>query len=1111
MFMRLAFISILALLSFQALFVLQAQPNKFGVPMITNYPYNETGGSEQNWCITQDHRGVVYVGNYEKGIQEYDGVEWRSISMPNNAPVFSLVTGDDGVVYVGADGDFGLLEPDPIGKLHFRSLCDSVERQTDGSIKVWKSYAHEKKIWFCSHNGIYIFNPASGDIEFIQTPENAYHSYIVDGRLYNSDYGEGLMVYKKDHFERVQGGDFFHEVDITGLEHFGPGLLLVSTLGNGIYLLNTQTGALDDSFLTRELMAEFQENQITYTKLLHEDLLVCTYSNGLYILDRSGKVKEIISESEGLIDNTIIQVYTDDRINGSGPLWLANWKGVSKIEANNPFRVFTERSGFESLITDIVQFNDILFVSTMSGLYYKSSSPSAAPFRKLAGIPSEVFDLNLFQPGRGRSMLLASSSTETFVIDRNMRVSSLKENMLDFKGNSEDLEQLAGRFILNDPEQASLIYTGYNQVVGLLYSRGRWKEVFRSDRLNGEIHHMAKDRYGYLWVSTPTEVIRIDTELSPAFTMKSFSSKSGLPFDDDNNVFLKPETKNLMVGTRNGFYRFNYFQERFIPDSLFNSVLPAGANIIRTFHSDRDGDYWFSFENEHSGWTEMVVRNTDEHLEMIFDKPFQRLPSAASADLFFSEAESGVWFSKSDELYHFDKTFSRKDTLPFHALIRKVIISNDSLLYNGGFSIEESRNENYRPYIKYRYNNIEFHWSAPFFEQEDRVEFSYFLDGFSKEWSGWQSLTFKEFTNLRYGKYTLYLKARNVYGMESEKAGYDFVITRPWHATFAAIIGYFLLSGLLVYLLVRLYTKRLTMENLRLEGVIEERTAEIRKQKEELTDSIEYASRIQRALLPSQKLIEERNIDHFILFRPRDIVSGDFYWIGVKNDKILIVVADCTGHGVPGAFMSMLGITFLDEIVIKSEITSTDEVMESLREHVIHSLEQSGAAKQDIVMDGMDLAMISVDMKNNTFQYSGAYNPLYLVRRLKQSEKTKIKNGEDLDLPRGSTYDEKNLLIQIKADQIPIGISEKSANFSATTFKNEGYNIYMFSDGFLDQFGGPKGKKFMSKNFKKLLLNMQTIPLKEQGAALEEVLLDWMGEISQIDDILVMGLRINPQ
>ena len=334
--MRLAFISILSLLSLQALFLLQAQPNKFGVPMITNYPYSETGGSEQNWCITQDHRGVIYVGNYEKGIQEYDGVEWRSIAIPYGAPVLSLVCGDDGVVYVGADGDFGLLEADLMGELHFRSLCDSVFRQKDRPIIVWKSYAHKKKIWFCTHDGIYIFKPATGDIELIQTPENAYHSYIADGRLYNSDWGEGLMVYESDHFERVPGGDFFHEMAITGLEHFASGNLLVSTLENGIYLFNTQTGVIDDSFLSRELMEDFREMQITYTKLLDEDLLVCTYSNGLYILDRSGELKEIISESEGLIDNTVIQVYADDRINGAGPIWIDHWKGVSKIETNNP-------------------------------------------------------------------------------------------------------------------------------------------------------------------------------------------------------------------------------------------------------------------------------------------------------------------------------------------------------------------------------------------------------------------------------------------------------------------------------------------------------------------------------------------------------------------------------------------------------------------------------------------------------------------------------------------------------------------------------------------------------------------------------------------------------
>lgn len=1088
--------------------------------MITNYPYNEIGGSEQNWCITQDHRGVVYVGNYEKGVLEYDGVEWRSIPIPGNVPVYSLTTAENGVVYVGAHGDFGLLEPDNNGVLGFRSLYDSTLRREVSNIEVWKTYPYEGKVWFCAHTKIFVFDPQTEDIELISTPPDAYHSFLVDNKLYNPDYGEGLMVYDRDHFKTIPGGDFFHEKTVTGLDRFDSEHLLVCTLENGIYLLNMESGKIDDSFLSSELMDEFRSNLVTYSKLQDRNLLVCTYYNGIYVLDREGNVIEIISESEGLYDNTILQAYTDDRLKGTGPLWIAHWKGVSKVEANNPFRVFTESSGFENLITDIVHFRGQLFVSTMSGVFYKSSMDGKSQFQQMPDIENNVHDMQVFEPGRGRSFLLVSTDRDVYVIDERMRVSTLEDILVNPPDNPLDLEQMAGRFILSDPERPNVIYTGYNRVLGIEYSRGQWKEFFRSDKLINEIIHMARDRYGYLWVSTPGEVVRIDMELSPAFTMKNFSSESGLPMDADNTVFLNPESKNLMVGTRNGFYRFNYFQESFVPDSLFNSMLPSGSNIIRTFHHDKDGDYWFSFENEQSGWSEMVVRERDGHLDVVCEKPFQRLPSAASADMFFSDPESGVWFSKSDELYHFDKTFSRKDTLPFQTLIRKVLINNDSILFygcnfksrgNGRFIIQPSQSKGTQPFIKYRFNNIDFHWAAPYFEQEDRLQYSYFLDGYSKAWSEWQSVPFKEFTNLKYGKYELKVIAKNVYGMEGNPASYAFVINRPWFATFPAILGYILLAGLLVYALIRLYTKRLTRENLRLEGVIQERTAEIRKQKEELTDSIEYASRIQRALLPSVTLMEERNIDHFILFRPRDIVSGDFYWMGEKDDKMLIVAADCTGHGVPGAFMSMLGMTFLEEIVIKSEITSTDEIMEALRDHVIHSLEQSGVSNRDIVMDGMDLAMISVDMKNKKFQYSGAYNPLYIVRELKRSEKAKIRSGEVLDLPRGSIHDEKNVLIMIRADQIPIGISEKKMKFNATTIKDEGYNIYMFSDGFLDQFGGPRGKKFMSKNFKKLLLDLQAIPLKEQGAALEKVLLEWMGEISQIDDILVMGLRIKPQ
>ena len=207
--------------------------------------------------------------------------------------------------------------------------------------------------------------------------------------------------------------------------------------------------------------------------------------------------------------------------------------------------------------------------------------------------------------------------------------------------------------------------------------------------------------------------------------------------------------------------------------------------------------------------------------------------------------------------------------------------------------------------------------------------------------------------------------------------------------------------------------------------------------------------------------------------------------------------------------MSMLGMTFLDEIVIKSKNTDTREILEQLRENVISSLKQSGQSTVDSTKDGMDLAMVSIDLQSNEFQFSGAYNPLYLVRKLNRSEKTKLNKGVALDLTRGCIHDDKHLLLQIRADLMPIGISEKKDAFQSSSFKNEGYNLYMFTDGFVDQFGGPKGKKFMTLNFKKMILEMQSVPMKEQGVAMGKVLSDWMGNLDQIDDILVMGLRIN--
>ncbi|PLX02973.1 MAG: hypothetical protein C0594_11310, partial [Marinilabiliales bacterium] len=256
---------------------------------------------------------------------------------------------------------------------------------------------------------------------------------------------------------------------------------------------------------------------------------------------------------------------------------------------------------------------------------------------------------------------------------------------------------------------------------------------------------------------------------------------------------------------------------------------------------------------------------------------------------------------------------------------------------------------------------------------------------------------------------------------------------------------------------------------------------QIQEQKQEITDSILYAKRIQAAIFPNQELINQLIPNHFILYRPRDIVSGDFYWINNIEGVTVIAVADCTGHGVPGAFMSMLGVAYLNEIILKEYITHTGVILKRLRKEVIRSLHQHG--KDDSTKDGMDIAMIAYNEKTGEVQFSGAHNPLYHVRA-----------GE---------------LNVIKGDKMPIGIYDKMDKFTTNELKVEkGDQLYMFSDGYADQFGGPKGKKFKYGAFKRLIKEISDKDMEEQNKLLGRKLDDWQGDYEQIDDILVMGIKV---
>jgi len=254
------------------------------------------------------------------------------------------------------------------------------------------------------------------------------------------------------------------------------------------------------------------------------------------------------------------------------------------------------------------------------------------------------------------------------------------------------------------------------------------------------------------------------------------------------------------------------------------------------------------------------------------------------------------------------------------------------------------------------------------------------------------------------------------------------------------------------------------------------------RQKGEITDSIRYASLIQKATLPSKEYSDSVLPEYFVYYKPRDIVSGDFYWIDCNKDRTIIAVADCTGHGVPGAIVSMLGISALNKITGRMKEFKADEILNELREEIVRQLNPVGSAK--IRQDGMDIALVVICGNSREMEYAGAYNSLYLVR-----------NGE---------------LIEKKADRMPVGLHIKQNQpFTANRFKYfPGDTLYLFSDGYFDQFGGDNGAKFKTKNFKNLLKGINKYPMEVQAQILDKTHLVWKGPYAQVDDILVFGIKL---
>ncbi|MBI5010431.1 MAG: SpoIIE family protein phosphatase [Bacteroidia bacterium] len=1096
------------------------QVNRYGVPLVRNYATQITGGSEQNWCITKDKFGNIYFGNQDRGVIKYDGTKWTPLSIRQNPRIYSLESDSSGIIYVGAAYEFWYIQPGINGKPEYISLAERVSEISEIRF-VYSIVVEGSKVLFLSAKMLYTYDT---ELDTLYSKDlvksgilDAFRLVKIDDRLILTDNIRGLFELKDSTLFPLPGGNFFSNMSCTVLLPYGDNKIVIGTFDDGLYLYDYLTGDIKADFIEPFINEKFKKVFIYAASKIDEDLYAIGTTNqeGILVFNRKGELTQQINvDNSDLEDNTAYAMFCDYGKNSE--LWISDYGVLSKVYFNIPLTVFAAKQGIESGVNEISLFDGSIYLSSDAGLMksYKDQNENIK-FRKIPGLNSQAFPLEVINSPSG-SFLLAGTLDGIIHISSGDKIRNVDRICID----KPEKWPYNARKILQSENNPSVLFFGL-QAGGILllkYENGNWYYLNRFREMSGVIYSMVEKKDGNgLWFITddPDALYRLDFREGDSLLLK-YGPEKGIGSLDLNTIgFIE---NDLYVSSSAGILKYNELKDNFETDTIFVKDFSAGRNSTNLYQ-DTDGDIWYSeFSNANHEY--LIRRN--EKTPQLYNGVLHILPDVPLMDILYYDGKA--YLLKSKEIYVADKSGLKTDSVIMHSVFVNIRIGADSSMMSGTFftsfnnrRIPLLKNASTSiPEISYDLNEIAFEWTTPHYFEELQTEYSYKLDGFEKNWSKWEGMSFgfnmqaiyarREYTNLPYGHYIFRVRTRTLTGIEGEELNYEFIILKPWYNTAGAYIGFAITAFLIVVALIKAYTRKLKNENIRLEGIVAERTAVVVKQKEELESSIHYASRIQMALLPSESILAENIPEYFILFKPRDIVSGDFYWMARKKGRLYVVAADCTGHGVPGAFMSLLGMSFLDEILDRDPELRADLVLREMRQRVTDSLKQTGIENES--KDGMDLGLLVFDFEMQHVEFSGAYNPCYKVRKLKPGENRKA--GDESEAVDGSMTNGEYLLETLKASKMPIGISSKMDQdyvFEKMPLE-KGVSYYLSSDGYIDQFGGPDQRKFMKKGFKSLILEIQGAAMAEQKKILDARLKEWMGSGSQIDDILVLGVRI---
>ncbi|MBN2611341.1 MAG: SpoIIE family protein phosphatase [Bacteroidales bacterium] len=874
---------------------------------------------------------------------------------------------------------------------------------------------------------------------------------------------EGLSIYSY----QPGGSDLKLLTDIKELEYIKiqnikPSIsddgYWIGTEDEGLYFLQTDDNG---SYSLRKKGEEFNLGTLNVQSIYQDgekNLWVSTLRSGVYKFlynESENSFSDVINytKENGLTGNSIKEVFEDRE----GNIWIATYGDGLAIFLSDALTFYGYQvNGFDNNITAVCAQDSIVWLGGMGNLLKTNITKENKPlkFNTAHGLPNDLITA-LFYDKKGTLWI----GTEKNGIYR-MNVTTGKISKFVYPANS------LGLSVKSIIGEGNSVYAATKE--GIYY--------FNPD--NDEKVH--------------------------------YSTNNGLPHNVIEHVFLDSENNLLFATQANGIYAIDAFgeiQERFITGDFeldFNSIAQdKNGNIwastygfgVYFFGKDtfinitaEDGlksDFCYSIIASGDGnvWVGHRLGITKININS-FSKYIYDVEKGITGDCNYNsvcrDRNGKLFFGTTEGLICYDPSKDKSASIPPNTNILRVLINDQPV---------DFKNDILLPYSKYK---IRIEFAGLYYRDPERVNYRYKLEGFDPEWSDVSNLNYVVYPRITDGKYTFYLKSF----IESETDINTPVIIKlriklPFYKTWWFILLSLLLLVVIVLLIIKFRERKQKQLQEYLEKSLAERTREVVEQKEEIeiknrdiTDSINYAQRIQASILPPIKRLQQNFAGAFVFYQPRDIVSGDFYWYDkISDSKFIIVCADSTGHGVPGAFMSMIGTTLIKDICFREATGSPSEILRSLDQELRNTLNQNLEAEK--ANDGMDIIVCEIDLKSYYIRYASAMRPMIVY-----------KNGEE---------------IYVKGSRSSVG---GHYDKSEKNFQDEGIQlspgdlIYMFSDGYPDQFGGPMGKKFKMVRLKSLLEDINKKPMEEQYNHVKNTFNLWKDAFPQVDDVLFMGIKL---